>query len=215
MKQKLILVDGILASGKSFTITQLEENPNVHKVVEPVELYRNCQISDKIYNALGLYYENPKENAVCLQLHIIECLERLTRKYPEKAVVSERYLTSVHPFTQTMLDCNYISEFSTAFILQKLDEAMTRINEYLQIEKIIFLDTDIELCLERWLLRERREEMKFAPDEMKKYLTFLRSNYLNFYEKQYSSELVIVKNNDLSSIRKIVSDSLGESLLGP
>jgi len=213
MKQKLILIDGIIGSGKTFTLSQVEEHPNLYKAVEPVYLYRNCLLLDKSYNALGLYYEYPKENAVCLQLHIIECLERVTQTYPSKVILTERYLTSVYPFTQTMLGLKYISKFSAAFIQQKLSEALSRISDGYQIEKVIFLDTDIGLCMQRWISRERREEMEFTPEEMENYMTLLRSNYLRFYEEHYSDELIVVKKNDLNLIRQVVSDTLEKGQL--
>lgn len=208
--KKILILEGILASGKSFSLNHIEEHPNLHKVIEPVELYRNCRVSETDHNALGLYYEDPLKNSVCFELHIIECLEQLTKQFPLKVVLVERYLTSVNPFTQTMLDCEYISKFSADYILQKMNEALFRISQHFEIDKVIFLDTDVEICLNRWLSRERREEMAFSSDRMKEYLTKLRSNYLKFYEKHYPSQLIVVKNNDLCQVTKIVSDSLGQ-----
>lgn len=209
MKTKLILFDGVIASGKTCALSHIEERNDLHKAIEPVEMYRKYEGSNKIYNALGLYYENPKENAVCLQLHIIECLEKLTMELPQKLVLLERHLVSVYAFTLTMLELNFISKFSAEYIFEKLKQALHRTSKNFEIEKIIFLDTDVDICLNRWVLRERREEMSFSIAEMRKYLTVLRSNYLKFYQNEFPSQLVIVKNNDMRLVRNLVSESLG------
>ena len=182
MKTKVWILDGLVAAGKTSVLQQIKEPPLWVKVYEPVYKYRNFIGSGKTFNALELYYSNPKQNGVCTQLHIIDSLETLMKDISiNPMVISERHLTSVKAFTQTMLDNGTTSEFSGAFICQKLDEALTRVNEYSHIEKIIFLDTDIDICIKRWQTRERREEMCFSEEEMTSYLTLLRENYLEFY----------------------------------
>lgn len=210
MKPKLIICDGIIGSGKSFTLSNVEEHFNLHKATEPVELYTHFEGKEKRYNPLELYYENPKQNAVCLQLHIMDCLEKMVQHLPSKVVPMERYLTSVYAFTKTMQELDYISMFSAEYILQKLKDALTRAEESCTVKKVIFLDIEVGVCLKRWTSRERREEMKFTFDDMKTYLTLLRKNYLEFYTREFCSQLEIVKNNDLSFIGKLISESLGE-----
>lgn len=52
--------------------------------------------------------------------------------------------------------------------------------------------------------------MSFTLEEMEKYLTALRTNYLEFYNKFYPTQLKIVKNNDINVIEELMTTFLGE-----
>lgn len=127
MDKKVIVIDGIIAAGKSFTLSRFANHPNINICAEPVHLYRSY--ANTRINALGEFYRNPKENGVCLQLYVIECLESILKELSGKHILSERYLTSVHPFTQTMFQNGWISQFSATYIFKKLNAALSRVSQ--------------------------------------------------------------------------------------
>lgn len=205
---KYIVVDGILAVGKTWTLEKLEDYfYDLPVIFEPVEKYRKFEFDNLKFNPLELYYQNPKENAVCTQLHVIKCLEDTILdnfyQYDGSYVVIERFLTSVQPFVKTMLELGFLSEFSANFVLNQLSNAWEKVSEKFEISKIFLLDTKIDTCVKRVQDRENKEEHSFSVEEMEVYLKRLRENYLEYYTKMFSTELVIVKNN---SLNKIVED---------
>jgi len=212
-KPKIIIIEGVIAAGKSHTLKNIAES-TVLKIPEPVEKYRTFSH----FNPLALIYQCPKENSACAQLFIIDCLEKtIVRSCIEfqiqeekNVIITERFLTSVNIFTKTMMETGVISDFSAAYVKQKLDECLSRVSKLCQIEKIIFLDTEIDVCMNRWLARERREEMSFNEAQMRNYMEILRKNYLAFYRENFGSQLEIIKSNDMLCIKNSIEQVLRE-----
>jgi deoxyadenosine/deoxycytidine kinase len=202
MKSKVIILDGVIAAGKTSTMKAIssDDHPGMLEVQEPVASYRHFNFDEQSFNPLEEYYVRPPHNAVALQLYIADCLRSsLENSLHYPTLLCDRYLTSINVFTQSMLDVGFIGGFAAAFIRSKVKEMLREFEKKLEVVLVLFLDTDIELCLERCLRRGRKEETSF---NMKPYLECLRKNYLSYYEAEFPDKLRIIKNNDMEQIKK-------------
>lgn len=215
-----VVIEGVICSGKSYTLRTLENClPSVPVVHEPRGDYTKFSFNGKLYNPLDEYYRNPEKNAVCLQMHILNSLKESASaqlKLSSKVVVTERFLTSLPPFLKTMAQHNFLSDFSRNFILKMLHETLDEFSGKSEITKVIFLDTNIELCMQRFQTRKfKKEEQNFTPDQMKDYLKDLRENILEYYSENFPGQLEIIENNDLNLILQKLKEMpgivLGES----
>lgn len=204
MKSKVVIIDGIIASGKSYTLDLLD-GKRICKLKEPVDLYTNFSWNGLTFNPLNEYYTNPALNGVGLQLHVIDSLLSCMENVSHPFVVCERYITSVEVFTQTMLEESFISDFMGAYIKSKTHEALEKMKKKCEIIGVILLDTEVDTCLRRCISRARKEELGFVDKTiMKNYMTKLRQNCISYYENNFPSKLFVVKENDIEKVRNCI-----------
>lgn len=210
---RYIILEGILGSGKSWTLQKLQDYfYDLPCILEPADQYKKFEYNSAKFNPLELFYQKPKENAVCTQLHIIKTLKDTILDnfyhFAGTYVVMERFLTSVQPFVKTMLQLGMLSEFSANFVLNQLSKTMKKVSNKFEIAKIFLLDTNIDLCLERVRNRENKEEHFFSTEEMEIYLKELRKNYIEYYTGTFPTQIEIVRNNNLNQILEEIENIL-------
>ena len=131
--------------------------------------------------------------------------ETYTQKLRSKArhYLTERNLNSCAVFTSTQFHQGFISDYHYEYLMDKIQEKIKEVlpsDCALGCNRLVFMDTDINTCLER--IRYREEEV--SMEEMGDYLMQLKSEYEDYF-------LQFQELNGVSSVLKIKSDALTES----
>jgi len=162
-KPKILCVEGNVGAGKTTLLDELEKDSTDFKIVrEPVESF----IKFGKHNPLQLQYTTPLANAAIVQLHVIQCLEQfwkstLSGVTSKTIIISERSMYSPLLFTKALKRKGFLSDFSSDFIEEEVFKAMKRLNvPVLGADKLFYLKTPTEVCLERIRKRNRLEERR-------------------------------------------------------
>lgn len=206
---KIIIIEGIPSSGKSWTVEKLKDVLNDYITIpDPI---RKFEFNGETFNPSALFSPNYKEDVACAQLHSIKSLrETISENFLDSSesdiVVIAGFLTSVEPTVKTMLRLGILSEFSANFVLKELSKAWKKTSEKFEIARVYFLNTEIDLCMDRIEngLHEKHEGFEvfmqklesFPLEELERYLKKLRKKMIKYYTKMYPAQFKIIENND-------------------
>jgi thymidylate kinase len=203
-------VDGLIGSGKTSALAQLRKrlqgDDNFFLIDEPLNLFLKFEMYDfkneetRHYNPLQLAYEDPKENALVTQFHILDRLVEFYRKQFDTVeslvasgnkkviIISERSFESTTIFIENYFKQGIFSQFARDFLIDK----WARICPVDCIPTaVIYLDVNDRVAFERIRSRGRVGERNIS------------SSYMNSLRSCYESYLTYV-NRD----RKVVSLSV-------
>ena len=183
MSKFLLNVEGIIGAGKSTLIKDIVHNgvaAGSSVLTEPVDKF---EVYEQ-YNPLALFYQNPKENVVPFQMHIIRTLNMVTSEHLTNAAntdhinISERGLYSPLVFIETLYKRQILNGFACCFLSKETSDlaidTMDKCNA--TYGGIFFIDTPIEECIRRIRHRSRKSEEGGINFD---YLNLLRMQYLN------------------------------------
>ena len=216
--KQIISIEGNIGSGKSHTLAAIKEklkdkfsnNPILY-VEEPVEYFREAVISGKKFFPLTDYYKDPVKGGVALQLWILEVF---TQQYEllskistsNHVIIMDRNINSSKVFIETMWKQGLLSDFSKTLLMSKVDDAIARFfgPKKLPVDKIFFLNTPVDQCLQNISRRNRFEEQVVLDQTRKTYLFDLEDVY-----KRYLLQFSQKKGDDVS-VRFFYSEKTDE-----
>lgn len=181
--QLTVALEGIVGAGKTSLFEGLKSNAafnanlDVNYLDEPLEKFQSFLHQ---HNPLKNSYQFPKSDAAIAQLHITNVLaEHLENAFSLSSQVNlfDRGPETGLVFVNAYRDMGYFSPFATDFILHHLAQS---IQSKFRPGFIIYLDTSLDLALDRIAIRDRFEEAKFDRN----FLAALKENYEKYLEKQ-------------------------------
>ena len=210
MPPTVISIEGNIGSGKStfvnlvkdyFTsgVLNIEGKDDTSKSIpilfleEPVNIWN--EVKDNSGNTiLSLFYQDQKKWSFCFQMMAyisrLSLLKKTILENPNSIIITERsVLTDKFVFAQMLYDKKMINEIEFQIYLKWFDEFISEIN----IENIIYLNTNPNKCNERIIKRNRKGET-ISLD----YLLEC-DRYHNLLCEQFTNKLVINSNEDLNN----------------
>lgn len=181
MENKIFLaIDGIPGAGKSYLLEKLKADlPFIYFIDEPVSEFK-CFTSSRgnMHNPLQLLYENPNQNSSIVQMHILDVLEKWydNTKMNNKYIIGERSLNSTKLFVAAQKNIGILNDFQFDYLNSKIDKL---ISKKISCNKLIFIDTDTDICLSRIRKSKRIEED--LMDNLNQYLQALRLIYKTYF----------------------------------
>jgi thymidine kinase len=187
MSFKIISIDGNIGSGKSTLLSNLKEyfkeNSNIVFLKEPVDEWEN--IKDKNGKTiLQNFYENQQKYSFSFQMLAyisrLNILKKAIENNPNAIIITERSLhTDKMVFAKMLYNDNFMNSIEYQIYLNLFD---TFAAEY-PIHKIIYVDTNPNICFERIKKRSRTGESNIPLD------------YLNNLDK-YHHNMIDLDSND-------------------
>jgi deoxyadenosine/deoxycytidine kinase len=188
--------EGNIGSGKSTILTKLSELPNIEIILEPLKVW------ESITNEYGetlfeLYYKNPKEYGYLFQECVYKTRLQATEHEQLKDIrITERcVLTDKNIFMKTMIQNKIISEIQSKCYDNWYNWLS---NKFSKPDKIIYLRTDVDICLERIKKRSRSGENNISKDFIQQLHNAHDEWLIN------NSDVIIINGNH--SITDILSD---------
>lgn len=166
---KIIATIGQISAGKSTFLTEMgQRNPQYKIVPECLDRFREFQDFDP----LKLSYENPYENAVTAQFHIIRSLndhlvESVVNTTNSPALIlSDRSLYSPIVFSGAFCKMGIISKFSEEYLRFATIQAAKDTMRSLQIEYVgaFYIKVDASVAKNRIQQRNREIEKTISLD---------------------------------------------------
>jgi deoxyadenosine/deoxycytidine kinase len=213
-----IIVEGNIASGKSFFLQQFINKDNYAVYNEPIEEWQNCNGK----NFLKLVYSDPKQWAFAFQSLVqLTMVKRHLASTEKQFKLMERSIFSAR---KCFIENQYNNGNINNACLAVLDEWYNWYKTDCEIDLIIYLRTNPEVAYERALKRNRAEE-KEIPLVLFQQLHILHEKWLikegNFndvdkcktnWEKEKVPIYVIDGNLDKNEIKK-TCEKLSNSIL--
>ena len=187
---QIISIDGNIGSGKSTFVQKMKQEFNDNNKIifidEPVDEWSN--ICDKNGETiLSKFYKNQTKYAFSFQMMaFISRLNKIKSAYennPDSIIITERSIyTDKYVFAKMLYDDDKMEEVEYKIYLQWFDSFA----KDFPIEKIVYIKTDPEVCLER-IAKRRREGEAIIP------LEYLKNCHL-YHEKMIECESLPINN---------------------
>lgn len=175
-----VVLEGNIGSGKTAVLEALKrKHPEYTYIHEPLDAFCSFEKQDgTTLNPLQMFYANP-ENAIITQLYFLDIYHKRvkdieTRDDLSKIIICDRWISSCRIFTDALRKCNHISAFAWEYFTRKYNETAKTL-DFITPNAIYYVDTPVDVCLERQKLRGREMEVNFI--EMKTYLHELNICY--------------------------------------
>lgn len=157
-----ILIEGNIGSGKTTVLTAIEAPFYIKKF----------ELVDKYADILKQFYENPKQYAFALQKRIAEINLEIEDEVDRPAVFERSLESGIYIFSDMLNKDGLIED-------HEMEQLRYFLNYSIPIAAFIYIDVDIDTCLERIKIRGRPGEEHITKD----YLQRLRGNMDLMYEK--------------------------------
>jgi deoxyadenosine/deoxycytidine kinase len=171
----LISIEGNIGAGKSSLMKTLQNKyknrSDIVFILEPVDLWETVKDSADGKNILQKYYENPVKYAFAFQVLAfttrLQLIKQVISKVTNecKVVLMERSLDADRHIFAKMLLMDNILEPVEFQIYEKM--ASAELNEY-SVDKIIWLNTSVEECINRIHIRGRVGEESISEEYLRK-----------------------------------------------
>lgn len=196
--KKIFAIEGNIGSGKSTFLSLLEkEIPNCLVILEPVDQWQNINGE----NLLEQFYLNPKR--WCFTFEIYSLFTKI--KKLKEALVSdmefifiERSIFSDKAFQQVSYSYKKL-DIKEMSILSELYNFFLK--DYPGLNGIIYINTDLKICMERIKKRGRPEENFLTLD----YLNSLREKFINI---DYGCKVLNINNFDVEKNLQSMLDDI-------
>lgn len=183
--KKIFSIEGNIGAGKTTLLELLEKQiPNCKVIYEPVDEWKNIGGND----LLKSFYDDPKRWAFTFELEsMVSKIRKIheAMKTNSDVILLERSIFSDKSFQVT----SFFYDRLNTMEMQILDELRNDyMKEYPNLNGVIYLDTDIEVCLKRINSRNRKEEQGID----KAYLLKLEDLFLT---AKYGCPMVMIDGN--------------------
>lgn len=163
--KKIFSIEGNIGAGKSTLLEMLEKKiPNCLVIQEPVMEWKNIGGGD----LLAAFYEEPERWCFTFEIYsMFTLLKKLKSALTSDAdvILMERSIFSNRAFHQI----SYVMDKMDAKEMAVLKELYEYFKlDYPGLNGVIYLDTDVETCLQRITQRGRQEENKVNYIYLKK-----------------------------------------------
>jgi deoxyguanosine kinase len=158
---KKVILEGNIGAGKTTILNKITTSFN--KQFEPVEEF----------TLLASFYADPVKYAMPLQIQVIEVHLDKESKITQSTIFERTVETSVHIFASMLHDDRILST-----------SQVNELNEYLKqsymVSGFIYVDVDVDKCMERIKLREREGEEKITRQYLEKLKTKIDKMYEHY-----------------------------------
>ena len=167
-------------------LENINDDAHVLFVPEPVNEFRKCKLLNYDYNPLKEFYYDKNKNGVAFQCWVNECynnqLQNLcTFTTQETKLYMDRCVYSSIIFARTLNRLKVFSDFTESYLeVQALKTIKTFYGEeeLYGLDKVYYINTPIDVCIEQIHKRDRTEEIDVQ--NLKRYLTVLDIEYKLF-----------------------------------
>lgn len=171
MKTKIVSIEGNIGSGKSTLLTKLKDilpNDKYIFVREPVDIWLSIKDNNGI-SILEKFYNNQEKYAFSFQMMAyisrLHLLRETIKQNPNKIIIMERCcLTDKNVFAKMLFDEGKIEDVNYNIYLLWFNEFL----ENIEYEKIIFVNTNPNICFHRINKRDRTGENKININYLEK-----------------------------------------------
>lgn len=210
-KTMIISIEGNIGSGKSTLVNLLNEkfnNSQIHFLSEPVDEWTNFMDEDG-ENILTKFYKNQEKYSFTFQIMAyISRLNKLKMKMEElnmtnqnNIIITERSLsTDKHVFAQMLYDDNKMEKIQ----LDIYNEWFHSFNKETTVKKIIYIQTEPEICSKRINERNRSGEENIPLDYLQNCHHY-HENMMDI-ERKDGKEILILDGNDNVYDKNVLND---------
>ena len=170
---KKIVLEGNIGSGKSTILNEL--SIPINKQFEPVEKF----------TLLESYYKDPFRYANDLQVQVADVHLEVENALTQPTVFERTIETSIHIFSSMAYDDKMISE-------SQFENLQVKLKESAPVFAFIYIDVDLDNCMERISRRGRPGEENIK----KAYLGKLKSKMDILFEKYYNTGIPCLRINN-------------------
>ena len=205
---KIIYIEGNIGSGKStilsFLKNKYKNDDNIIYLQEPVNEWETIKDKNNI-TILEKFYENQEKYSFAFQMMAyisrVVLLKDSIEKYPNSIIIVERSLyTDRHVFAKMLYDNGKLEDVEYQIYLKWFDY----FSNLQQIQKVIYIKTDPEICLHRVNKRLRNGESSISLD----YLQNCHNYHENMINNITNEKLVIDGNKDIDNDNNILNNWL-------
>ena len=198
----LISIEGNIGSGKSTIMNYLRnlKHKQILFVDEPVNEWINLKDSSG-KNCLELFYENKEKNSFWFQILAyitrLRNLLNVIENNDNKLIICERSIYTDHyVFAKMLYESKYISEMEWQTYMYWFDTFKSKT----ELDLILYVNTEPDICLERINKRNRKEE------ENKIQLEYLENCHRKHVDWLTTCLTKIIKINGHQSVDNMYSD---------
>ena len=206
--KKIISIEGNIGSGKSTIIERLK-NSNLPFIYlpEPVDVWNEIKDSNGT-TILENYYNNIKRYSFSFQMmayitRLSQIRTQLKNSPDDCIIITERCLyTDRFVFAKMLYDSGNIDNIEYSIYLKWFDEFIDILNpgNKFYVNKMIYIKTTPEICLERTKIRNRQGEQDMPLD----YLTSC-NNYHTDFINEVSIPKLILDGNEKIELETIIN----------
>ena len=205
---QIISIEGNIGSGKSTILSLLKEsfkNDNKTNIIflqEPVEEWD--KIRDENNNTiLEKFYDNQKKYSFAFQMMAyisrLSLLKNTIEKNPNAIIITERCLnTDRYVFAKMLYDDGKLEDVEYKIYLNWFNH----FNDFQRIQKVIYLNTDPDICFCRMLKRNRTGELNITLD----YLNNCHKYHTDMIYDLEENKLLIIDSNIDTDNNKNIND---------
>jgi deoxyadenosine/deoxycytidine kinase len=203
---KIISIEGNIGSGKSTILSLLkkkyEDTENIIFLNEPVDEWESIKDKNNVTMSQK-FYENQEKYSFAFQMMAyisrLSLLKDAIEKNPNSIIITERCLnTDRYVFAKMLYDNNKLEDVEYQIYLKWFDH----FSQLQQIQKVIYLKTDPEICFYRVGKRSRDGESTISSE----YLNNCHDYHENMINSISNKILVIDGNKDIELDNNIVNN---------
>jgi len=197
MKTTIISIEGNIGSGKSTLFEKLKihfaNNKNIIFVREPVDIWESIQ-DENGTTILEKFYQDQIKYSFSFQIMAyisrINLLKETIKQHPGVTIITERSLyTDKMVFAKMLYDTHKIEYINYQIYLNLFDTFKNDFN----VDNIIYIKTDPDICYNRILKRARNGENNISLD----YLQLCDTYHNNMVDILQCDKIVLNGNVDI------------------
>jgi len=197
MKTTIISIEGNIGSGKSTLFEKLKihfaNNKNIIFVREPVDIWESIQ-DENGTTILEKFYQDQIKYSFSFQIMAyisrINLLKETIKQHPGVTIITERSLyTDKMVFAKMLYDTHKIEYINYQIYLNLFDTFKNDFN----VDNIIYIKTDPDVCYNRILKRARNGENNISLD----YLQLCDTYHNNMVDILQCDKIVLNGNVDI------------------
>jgi len=197
MKTTIISIEGNIGSGKSTLFEKLKvyfaNNKNIIFVREPVDIWESIQ-DENGTTILEKFYQDQIKYSFSFQIMAyisrINLLKETIKQHPGVTIITERSLyTDKMVFAKMLYDTHKIEYINYQIYLNLFDTFKNDFN----VDNIIYIKTDPDICYNRILKRARNGENNISLD----YLQLCDTYHNNMVDILECDKIVLNGNVDI------------------
>lgn len=154
--KKFYSLEGNIGSGKTSLLTKLNSYDNIEIILEPLDEWKKV-CDEEGNNLFELYYKNPKKYGILFQSLVYKTrLKSIDKPQIQQNRITERcVMTDKHVFMNVMIQNNIINKLENEWYHTWYDWITSK---FPKPDKIIYLRTSVDICMERIKKRAREGE---------------------------------------------------------
>ena len=200
--KRIYSIEGNIGAGKTTILKIIEKSfKDIAFVEEPISKWQN--IGNE--NLLEKFYENPERWCFSFEFYsMLTKVEALIKaaNYNQSIIIIERSLLSNKIFIDISKEMDKLNNMEYNILLKTWDFYIQ--NVYPQLSGIIYLNTPVDVCVNRIIQRNRNEECNVD----KSYLNILHEKFKELSNESTIPTLIVDGNYDL----KRDSFKIGENI---